>query len=258
MRTISSIAETKTTIYFDLNIRTYAMNILALITARGGSKSIPQKNITLLAGKPLIAWTIESALRSSLHSVVVSTDDEEIAKIAKNWGAEVPFMRPAELARDDSPHILVIIHALQWLERYKNELYDYVLLLQPTSPFRSVADIDNVIQLALERNADSVVSVCPAETHPYLTKILAADGHLEDFTSKPGGYLRRQDLPPVHAINGAIYLVRRGVLLNKKTYYTENTFAYVMPPERSFDIDTPWDLYLADLIMKDRIKNERN
>ena len=227
--------------------------IVALITARGGSKSIPKKNIASLAGKPLIAWTIETALRSaSLSRVIVSTDDTEIAEVARQWDAEVPFLRPVELAEDDSPHVPVLVHAVKWLEVHEKEQFDYILLLQPTSPLRSTEDIDNAIRLALERDAGSVVSVCETLSHPYLTKKIMVDGRLDDFIPKPDGYLRRQVLPKVYALNGAIYLVRREVLLERRTFYTDSIYAYVMPAERSLEIDTPWDLYLANLILKDR------
>ena len=227
--------------------------VVGVITARGGSKSIPKKNIAPLAGKPLIAWTIETALRSAaLSRVIVSTDDTEIAEVARQWGAEVPFLRPAELARDDSPHIPVIVHAVEWLGSHEDMRSDYVLLLQPTSPLRSTEDIDGAIRLALEKDADSVVSVCQASSHPYLAKRITDDGRLEDFDHRPEGYLARQALPPAYVVNGAIYLVRRDVLVEKHTFYTERTYAYVMPQARSLDIDTPWDLYLADLVLRDK------
>jgi CMP-N,N'-diacetyllegionaminic acid synthase len=227
-------------------------NILGLITARGGSKGIPRKNLADLAGKPLIAWTIEAALEShKLGRVVVSTDDEEIAQVAREWGAEVPFMRPPELAGDRSSHISVIVHAVRWLESHQNTCPDYVMLLQPTSPLRSVEDIDAVIDLAIEKDGDSVVSVCPVNEHTYLCKQIAPDGRLFDFVLKPEGYLPRQLMPPVYSLNGAIYLVRRNVLIEYNTLYTDRTFAYVMPPERSLDVDTPWDLYVANRILED-------
>ena len=227
--------------------------VVGVITARGGSKSVPRKNVATVGGKPLIAWTIETALQSrSLSRVIVSTDDEEIAQVSQQRGAEVPFMRPAELAQDDSPHIPVVVHAVEWLESHEDVRCDYVLLLQPTSPLRSTEDIDNAIRLALEKAADSVVSVCQASSHPYLAKRITADGRLEDFGSKPEGYLPQQVLPPAYVVNGVMYLVRRDVLIEEHTFYTERTYAYVMPPERSLDIDTPWDMYLAELILKDR------
>jgi CMP-N,N'-diacetyllegionaminic acid synthase len=225
---------------------------VGLITARGGSKSIPQKNVKLLAGKPLIAWTIEAALRSRLlDRVIVSTDDEEIARVARECGADVPFMRPAELAQDDSPHLDVIRHALDWLETESKTELDYLMLLQPTSPLRTTEDIDAAIALAADVDADAVVSVCQTHDHPYLSKQVTPDGRLLDFVEKPRGYLARQKLPPAFALNGAIYLVRRNVLRERDDWYTDRTFAYIMPPERSLDIDTPWDLHLVELILRD-------
>lgn len=228
------------------------IKVVGLITARGGSKGIPQKNVKALAGKPLIAWTIEAALGSSLlERVIVSTDDEEIARTAREWGADVPFMRPAELAQDDSPHLAVIRHAIGWLESEQKTEFDYLLLLQPTSPLRSTEDIDQAIALAEEKDADAVVSVCLTHDHPFLSKRVAEDGRLSDFMEKPQGYLARQRLPPAYSLNGAIYLVRRSVLVERDDWYTERAFAYIMPPERSLDIDTPWDLHLVDLILRD-------
>ena len=228
------------------------MKTVGLITARGGSKGIPQKNVRPLAGKPLIAWTIEAALQSRrLDRVIVSTDDEEIAKVSREWGADVPFMRPAELAKDDSPHLEVIRHALGWLAAESEAELDYLMLLQPTSPLRTSADIDSAIALCEEKNADAVVSVCQTHGHPFLSKQVTPDGRLLDFIEKPQGYLARQSLPPAYSLNGAIYMVRRGLLLERDDWYTDRTFAYIMPPERSLDIDTPWDLHLVDLILRD-------
>jgi CMP-N,N'-diacetyllegionaminic acid synthase len=224
--------------------------ILGLITARGGSKAIPRKNVLPLCGKPLIAWTIEAALESRrLSRVVVSTDDEEIARVSKDWGAEVPFLRPAALARDDSPHVPVVLHAIQFLEESEQEHFDYILLLQPTSPFRTAADIANAIALALEKDADGVIGVTEASAHPFLTKRITREGLLEDFVPKPATYLARQSLPPVYVINGAIYLVKRDIFLEEQTFHPPRTLAYVMPPERSMDIDTPWDWHVAELIL---------
>jgi CMP-N,N'-diacetyllegionaminic acid synthase len=230
-------------------------DVLGLITARGGSKGIPRKNLADLAGKPLIAWTIEAALEShGLSRVVVSTDDEEIAQVAMEWNAEVPFMRPPELAQDHTPHVSVVVHAVRWLESHGGMRPDYVMLLQPTSPLRSVKDIDASIHLILQKNADTIVSVCPIREHPYLSKQITPDGRLLDFVSRPEGYLPRQVLPPVYFLNGAIYLVHCDVLLEQETLYADRIFAYVMPPERSLDIDTPWDLYVANLILEDKEK----
>ena len=229
------------------------MEILALVTARGGSKGIPGKNIKPLAGKPLIAWTIEAALASrSLARVIVSTDDASIAEVSRDWGAETPFLRPAELAQDASSHISVVEHALHWVETNDHWLPDYVLLLQPTSPFRTVEDIDGAVEAARQKNAQAVVGVCPAHNHPYLTKRILEDGKLADFISVDMAYMRRQDLPPAYVINGAIYLNKCDVLLKQRTFLPPGTLPYVMPLERSMDIDTPWDFYLAELILRER------
>lgn len=227
--------------------------VIGLITARGGSKSIPRKNIAPLAGKPLIAWTIEAALASRLLSrVLVSTEDAEIAQVAAAWGAEVPFTRPAELAGDATPHILVVQHAIRWLEEAEGMRPEYVLLLQPTAPLRTVEDIDAAITFAGEREAIAVVSVCPMERHPYLSKRILGDGSLADFVTTDIAYLRRQDLPPAYALNGALYLNRRESLLRDRTFLPPGTLGYVMPPERSVDMDTPWDFHLVELVLRDR------
>jgi len=229
------------------------MNVLGLITARGGSKGIPGKNIKLLAGKPLIAWTIEAAKASSrLSRVLVSTDDPEIARIALEWGAEAPFLRPAELAQDDSPHILALEHALHWVEADEGALPDYLVTLQPTSPLRTSADIDNAIELAERSSAAAVASVSPMNPHPYLAKLIQADGTLADFIPVDTPYLRRQDFPPAYALNGAIYINRCSSLLQEHTLFPHGTLAYIMPIERSIDIDSEWDLQLAEKLLKDR------
>jgi CMP-N-acetylneuraminic acid synthetase len=229
------------------------MSILALITARGGSKGLPRKNVLPLAGKPLIAWTIEAALASSgLNRVVVSTDDEEIADCARRWGADVPFMRPAELAGDGTPHIDVVEHAVHWLEINEGTQPDYVLLLQPTSPLRTAEDIEASIKLAGETGAPAVVSVCEAANHPYLVKRILEDGTLAAFVPTEIAYLRRQTLPPAYVLNGAVYLNRREVLLREHTFTPPGTLPYIMPPERSLDVDTRWDFYLVNLILSDR------
>jgi len=228
-------------------------SVLGIITARGGSKSIPRKNIQLVAGKPLIAWSIQAALAChNLDRVIVSTDDVEIEQVSGKWGAEVPFMRPVELSQDTSPHIDVIIHAVEWLAMHENYRPDYIVLLQPTSPLRTAHDIDSAITLAFTRDADFVISVSESPAHPYLNKRITEAGKLVDFVDTPKGYLPRQSFPPAYFVNGAIYLARRDVLLRERTWYTDNTYPYIMSLDNSLDIDTPWDLYLADLILKDR------
>ena len=225
---------------------------VGLITARGGSKGIPRKNVLPLDGKPLIAWTIQTALESRLlEDVIVSTEDSEIASVAQKFGAQVPFLRPAHLAQDDSPHIDVVLHALDWLVKNRDQRPKWVVLLQPTSPFRAAQDIDNAVQLALSQDANAVVSVTETSAHPYLTRTMDRKGRLKHFMKHCLAYPRRQDLPPAYAINGAVYVNKYRSLAASRSFYPKNTYGYVMPPERSLQIDTPWDLFLARLIVKD-------
>lgn len=223
------------------------LKILALIPARGGSKGIPRKNIKPIAGKPLIAWAIEAALCSRvLDAVVVSTEDEEIADVARQWGAQVPFRRPAELAQDDTPGIDPVLHALEQLPDF-----DAVLLLQPTSPLRTTEDIDACIGLAQGRQAASVVSVSEPGKHPYWMYRLGTDQRLQTLINVPP-ISRRQDLPPVYAVNGALYYTRADWLRRHHAFVTAETVAYVMPPERSVDTDTLLDWKLAEMLLKER------
>jgi len=233
--------------------------VLGVIPARGGSKGLSRKNILHLAGKPLIAYTIEVALSTSfLDRLIVSTDDEEIAKVAHQHGAEVPFCRPFDLARDETLVYPVLIHAVQWLSEHQDCNPDFVLLLQPTSPLRTVEDIDAAINIAITAEAEAVVSVTPVHQHPYWMKQVTEDGRLTDHLPLERFPNRRQDLPVVYALNGAIYLAETRILLERQTFYTDRTYAYIMPPERSLDIDSKWDLYLAELVLKDRARRERN
>ena len=224
------------------------MKTLALIPARGGSKGIPRKNINMIAGKPLIAWTIEAALASTLlDGVVVSTDNAEIAEVALRYGAQVPFLRPAELARDETPGVEPVLHALQQLPDY-----DAVLLLQPTSPLRSSADIDACLALAREREAVSVASVSEPDAHPDWMYRMTATQQLEKLlTSK--SHTRRQDLPTVLTLNGALYFANADWLRRSRTLLAEETLAYVMPADRSVDIDTPLDWKFAELLLNEKI-----
>jgi CMP-N-acetylneuraminic acid synthetase len=239
------------------NLSPVSTTVVGLITARGGSKSVPRKNVAPIGGKPLIAWTIEAALKSrALSRVIVSTDDDEIATVARRWGAEVPFMRPVELAQDDSSHVSVLLHALCWLEAKEGYRPEYLMILQPTSPFRTAADIDAAIQLAHERDADAVVAVTETAAHPYLTRKLAQSGVLVEFITHDIPYTQRQALPAAYAINGAIFLNRCDSLQTERTIYPEGMLGYVMPQERSVEIDTPWDMHVAGLIMNDLLAQE--
>ena len=224
------------------------MKTLALIPARGGSKGIPRKNIKLFAGKPLIAWTIEAALSSQfIDAVVVSTEDEEIAGIARQWNAQVPFLRPATLAQDDTPGIAPVLHALEQLPHF-----EAVLLLQPTSPLRTTDDIDACIRLAQRLDAPSVVSICEPNIHPYWMYRLGRDQRLRRLMDVES-ISSRQALPPIYVLNGAMYYARTDWLRQSKALVTDETAAYVMPPERSIDLDTPIDWKLAELLLKENI-----
>lgn len=208
-----------------------------------------------MAGKPLIAWTIEAARATPvLHRLVISTDCEKIAALGRQYGAEAPFLRPESLAMDDTPGMLPILHAVRWLE--ENEAYkpDYVMCLQPTSPLRNSSDISGAIELAMEKKADAVVSVTPVKHHPAWIKQVDSTGRMHDFLPPKVEHFQRQNLPPVYALNGAVYLARRQLLLEQETWYTASTYAWIMPPERSLDVDTPWDLHLVNLILQDALR----
>ncbi|PRC91484.1 cytidylyltransferase domain-containing protein [Solimicrobium silvestre] len=222
------------------------MKTLALILARGGSKGIPRKNIRLLAGKPLIAWSIQAALNCpQIDSVVVSTDDEEIAQISRTWGAQVPFMRPAELALDSSPSMDAILHALDQLP-----WFDTILVLQPTSPLRTTADIIACLNFAFTQQANAVVSVCEPANSPYWMYKLGADCRLSKLMDT-NDISRRQDLPDVYALNGALYFAQTSWLRRTQSFLTHETVGFVMPADKSIDIDTPLDWKIAELLLSE-------
>jgi CMP-N,N'-diacetyllegionaminic acid synthase len=207
------------------------IKVLGLITARGGSKGIPKKNLAPVAGKPLIGWTLEAAAASHcLNRTIVSTDDAKIASLCRDWGMEVPFIRPPSLAQDDSSHIPVVLHALEWLAGHDQYKPDYIMLLQPTSPLRTAGDIDAAVELAQDKKAPAVISVTEAHDHSYLVRKLNSDGSLSAFTSCDVDYPRRQSLPKAYALNGAIYLTRCDVLTSARTFEPVGTLPYIMPP----------------------------
>lgn len=224
---------------------------LGVIPARGASKGIPRKNIRLVAGRPLIAYTIEVAQRSSrLTRTVISTEDEEIAQVARSFGAEVPFRRPPELAADEATSVAVACHALDYAEREESRRYDCLALLEPTSPLRKAEDIDGAIALLEESGVDSVISLCRLEApHPAKLKIIEG-GRTRPFLPelwREG--LQRQELPPVYFLNGGIYAVKRDFLVKRQTFWGENTLPYLMPEERSVNIDSWLDLRIAECLI---------
>lgn len=222
------------------------MAILGLIPARGGSKGIPRKNVRLIAGKPLIAWTIEAALAAkAIDRVVVTTDDPEIAAVAGAHGADVPFIRPAELARDETPGIDPVLHALDVLPGY-----DAVVLLQPTSPLRTADDIDAAVELADAGRRGNVVSVTEA-VHAGWSFAMGA-GDMLDIGAQ-GLVARRQDLPRQFALNGAIYVAATARLRTDRNFLVPGTIGYRMPAERSVDIDALLDWRIAEMLLGDRV-----
>jgi len=227
---------------------------VAVIPARGGSKGIPRKNLTTVLGKPLIAYTIEAAIKAqTVDKVIVSTDDEHIAAASQDYGAEVPFIRPHHLATDTATTLSVLQHAITYLAEHQNYLADMVVCLQPTSPLRSAEDIDAAVKLCLDSGADSVVSLCQAKHHPYWMKKIV-DGRVHPLMNEDENhYTRRQDLPPVYQLNGALYITRTNVLLEENRVLGKYTAPYIMPQDRSIDIDTSNDLKFATVLLKEGV-----
>ncbi len=228
--------------------------IVAIITARGGSKRLLGKNILPLQGKPLIAWSIEAALHSPLiDDVIVSTDDPTIAQIARQYGAQTPFLRPIELASDAAKSIDVVLHVLDSLEHSKKQRYDHAILLQPTSPLRDTEDINGAICSFFDQNADSVIGVCEAEHNPIWSNTLNEDRNMKNFIPDQYNNLRSQDLPTYYRINGAFYMAKTAILQEQKTFFIkENIYAYLMSQEHSIDIDTSLDFMVATALLQQK------
>jgi CMP-N,N'-diacetyllegionaminic acid synthase len=219
--------------------------VLAVITARGGSKGLPEKNIRSLGGKPLIAWSIEAAGKSRmLDRTIVSTDDTAIAEAARAAGGEVPFMRPDELARDDTPSEPVVLHALDSL----GDVYDYVVLLQPTSPFRRAEDIDNAVGLCRQMRAAACVTVSPAKQSPWWTFTMDDENRLNRILPEIPGR-RRQDMPKVYYPNGAVFVAEVARFRAKSTFYPEDIVGSPMSVEQALDIDTKLDFIIAEAML---------
>ncbi len=213
-------------------------SVLALIPARGGSKGLPGKNIFNVAGRPLIDWTIAAARESRyIDRVVLSSDDDEIVSVARNSGCDVPFKRPAELASDTASTLDVVLHALREIPGF-----DILVLLQPTSPQRTSADIDAACELYVDTGSESCVSVKEAEESPYWMFSLSPEKMLDPVVPPLPNIFRRQDLPVTYVLNGAIYIAGVNQLMRNRTFIMSKTAAYVMPKERSIDIDTMADL----------------
>jgi CMP-N-acetylneuraminic acid synthetase len=237
------------------------LRVLGIVTARGGSRSVPRKNIRLLCGKPLLAWTAEAALAAKrLARVVLSTEDEEIAEVGRRCGLEVPFLRPPELARDDTPTLPVLRDAVRRLEA-QGERYDAICLLQPTCPLRRAEHIDGCIELLERAGADAVVTVLevPAKYNPHwvyfqeaATPGEAGIAALRLSTGEAAPIPRRQDLPPAFHREGSVYVTRRDALMEQGSLYGERLVGFVMDPAESVNIDAPEDWARAERLLRTR------
>lgn len=227
------------------------VRVLGIVPARGGSKGIPRKNIQLLGGKPLLAWTAEAARRATrITRTILTTDDDEIATVGRAVGLDVPFLRPAELAHDASPTLPVIQHAIAALEAL-GEHYDATCLLQPTSPLRHPADIDACIELLERTGADAAVSIAavPAEYNPHWVYFATASGELHLATGEPNPIPRRQDLPPAYHRDGSIFVTRRDVVMTGNSLYGARLVGHLSTTP-SLDLDTPEEWRHAEAIIK--------
>jgi CMP-N,N'-diacetyllegionaminic acid synthase len=234
------------------------MSVLCTICARAGSKGVPSKNVRPIAGKPLIVHTIEQARTCRLiDKIVVSTDGDEIARISCEAGVDVPFLRPPELAMDQAPKLAVIQHAVRYLFE-QGERYDLVVDLDPTSPLRHPSDIEAALQLFLKSDANNLYSVCSARKNPYFNMV-ELDEHGRSTLSKTVGreFAGRQGAPVVYEMNASIYIFRSEFLLSPAAaLHSENTIVYVMPEERSVDIDTFLDFRIVELLLLERRENQ--
>lgn len=223
-------------------------HILGLIPARGGSKGIPRKNLVPLAGKPLIQYTFEASLGSKeLKRIILSTDDEKIAQLGRSFGVEVAFRRPKALATDEAPMEAVVQHAVRWLAKHEGYRPDAVMVLQPTSPFRTSWHIDDAIRQFREKRVEVMIGVCPVRQHPY-KMVSFARGRMQFILQRPSRPMRRQEYPDFYYINGAIHLVRTEAL--SKRISEARVAAYIMTEEDSFDIDDPLDLRIAEGLLR--------
>lgn len=238
--------------------------MLAIIPARGGSRGIPKKNVKLLAGRPLIAWTIDAAKNSKLITrIIVSTDDEEIAKLARDLGVEVPFLRPAEISHDLATDVEFLTHALNWLKEKEGYDPEIVLRLPPTSPLRTTTHIDEGIQKLLNTpEADAARPIMEAPKHPYKMWKIDKDGKFlepflpKEFTGFDEPYnLPRQLFPKVYLHTGAMDIMRKNTILKQKSTSGKKLTYFFMDPESSVNIDHPMDFEIADFIMRKRLSN---
>lgn len=225
--------------------------IICTICARGGSKGIPGKNRVMVAGKPLIAYTLEAAKECDyFDDIIVSTDDKEIMKIASDYDIPAPFKRPEDLSKDDTSKIDVIRHAVKWVENNWHKKYDIIVDLSVVSPLRTIEDIKNSIELLINEKADNVFSVSPPYRNPYYNMVEIVDEKIKLVKHPPKKLTRRQDAPVVYDMNDSINVWWKKILFKKDTTFNDNTKIYIMPRHRGIDIDEPFDLLVVSLILE--------
>jgi len=229
------------------------MKIIGIIPARGGSKGLKNKNILKINQKPLIAWSILEAIKSKvLSKVIVSTDSLKISKIAKKYGAEVPFVRPKKYSNDQSKSSDLIIHALNFFKKKKIN-FDYIMLLEPTSPLRDSKDIIRCVKLIKKNKIDTLVSVSKIKSqHPRFVYKFISRHKIKPYISKKNLSARRQDIENLYFLDGTIYCSNVETFFKKKTFYHKNTSAFVVPNWKAIEVDNLLDLKLSEFIMKNK------
>ena len=222
--------------------------VICVIPARGGSKGILRKNIKKFAGKPLIAYTIEQARQSKyIDRIIVSTEDNEIANIAKQYKAEVPFMRPKYLAGDNVASVEVLLHLTNWMQKYEKFDFNILVMLHATAPLRDVIDIDACIKMLVEKKADNVFSVTEAQRNPYFNMV-EVDKRGRVVLSKKGFFVSRQTAPKVYDMNASVYVWWKDILKKEKKIFLKNSKIYIMSKDRSVDIDDDLDFRIAEFL----------
>ncbi len=223
--------------------------ILAIIPARGGSKGIPKKNIINIAGKPLIAWTIESAKKSRfINRIVVSSDSTEILSVAEKYGSEI-IKRPAKFANDKISAAAAVPHTLEYLKKKEKYVPDIIVFLQPTSPLRTAKDIDDALKFFFEKKAGTVISVTEGDNKA-LKSFFIEKGIMRGIVNDEFPFTNRQALPKIYMPNGAIYIISEKEFQKEKRLFSKKTFAFIMPPERSIDLDVKEDIPVLEKLLK--------
>lgn len=228
------------------------MKVLFVVAARGGSKGVPRKNIRPIGDIPLIAYKIISARKCDYeHRIIVSTDDAEIANIGEEYGADVPFMRPKELSSDTASSIDVVLHAMDWITKHDSETYDYVCLLEPSSPFASYEDLNASLKLMEDKHADTLLGMKEVEVSSGFIHTLDKHGGLSDFyyTIKNMNSIRRQDQRQEYTMNGCMYIARWDYFIKNKQFHSVNSIPYIMSEEKSIEIDTLLDYEIACMLV---------